>query len=295
MNILTYIKNRWWMILLCIICIGLGAVDMVTADSVAEGAPGMVVMSLFTVVAFSESQNLAGARGNLAGVPDQHVKVYGNFIYIPSYNHLIGGVACIGATGEEARIVSPSLRTVNPFYIVPVRGAIESQGNDDVSIDPNVDLVLVENEGIECEIINTPGGVEQDSVLVFLAPSAITPVSGNIYTIHFSINVALVAGEWAFTTITFDDELPNGNYTIVGAHFIIDDAVAARFVFVGGTYRPGCPTVDADSDLTQNKFRRGRFGDWGQFHTTQPPGVEVLSSAAAVAADYDCYMDVVPS
>jgi hypothetical protein len=249
---------------------------------------------MFTTVAWAENKNLGGARAPIDAVPDQHVKTAGDLVYVPSFNYLMGGAAFIGTNAEEARFVSPSLRRVNPSYIVPISAQLEGQGNDDAAVRNNTAIQLTEDEGLEVEAIATPGAAERIAVIGFLSDGEVNPVKGKIITVHFTFNVALVASAWAFAEIVFDDELPVGAYDIVGAHFIVDNAYAGRFVLVGASHRPGCPTVDADSDTTLQTFRQGNLGVWGTFHTQTPPGMEIIANQAVAAADYDAYMDIIP-
>jgi len=249
---------------------------------------------MHTVIAYSESQDLAGARGNVAGVPDQHMKVQGDGIYIGEYNKLLGAYACIGSLGEDARLVSPSLRRINPYYIRPLELAIDPAGDPIHAVSRNILLDLDVNEALECQIIADPAAAEQETVLVFLASGAIQPIDGKIHTVAFTITLALVAGAWAFSEIDFVDELPVGNYKVVGAVLEADGTVGFRFVPVGASHRPGAPTVPACNYEADKTFRFGNFGTWFTMSTLQPPGVEVIASADAVSATYYGYMDIIP-
>ena len=79
---------------------------------------------MHTIIAWSEDQDPGGVMTKMAGVPDQHVKVQGDGIWVPEFNKLLGGIACIGSTGGEARFVAPSLRRMNPYYVQPVNMSI---------------------------------------------------------------------------------------------------------------------------------------------------------------------------
>ena len=203
-------------------------------------------------------------------------------------------MACIGTAGVEARLVSPSLRRVNPYYIVPLELALYPDGNPHHTVNIRNAIPLDTDEALESWINSAPVGAEQASTVVWLAPGALTPITGRMYTVNFEITLALVAGAWAFSELDFVDELPVGTYDLVGARVEVDTAVAFRFVPVGAAHRPGAPCLcncEYDNDPT---FRYGGMGSWFVFSTVQPPGVEVLSSAAAVSATYQGYMDIIP-
>lgn len=249
---------------------------------------------MFTVIGWSEDQQpVAGVWTKVAGVPDQHMRVEGDSIYIAEFNMLLGAMACVGTTGDEARLVSPSIRRVNPFYISPLDLALYPDGYIHHAVSPNNAVPLDVNEGLEAEDDSGPAATEQHTFVAWLADGPITPVKGAIYTVNFTADLTLVAGGWAFSEIDFPDEMPVGTWAIVGAAMIIDNAVAFRFVPVGAHFRPGGP-CQADSELSElsKVFRFGNMGQWCTFQTIRPPGVEVLSSAAQVKITYEGYMDL---
>lgn len=248
---------------------------------------------MFTIIAFSESQDLAGAFGNVAAVPDQQIKTAGDYIYINEFNRLLGGLACIGTTGTEARLKSPTINRVNPYYITPVELDIHPGAKVHHSVSPNQAFPLEETEGLEVEIYADPAAAEQESVVVWLANQEIASVKGNIICIKFTITLAQLAGEWSFSEITLIDEIPVGNYSVVGMRVVADGAVAARLVPVGGKNRPGCPCVLSKEEDGDEVFRRGNLGIWTEFSHNSLPGFELLGSAAVGSATYVCYLDII--
>ena len=250
---------------------------------------------MFTIAAFSESQDPGGVAVPMAGVPDQHMRVVGDQIFINQFNRLMGAFSCAGASATLVRLISPSLRRVNPLIVRPLELGLTPAGNPVHDVDINRSLPLVTDEGLECHITSNPAAAEQASTVIFLSDSQIQMVAGSIFTIHFQVTLALVAGAWAFAEIDLVDELPLGQYSVVGGALLAANGVAFRFVPVGGMNRPGAPTVpDEDNDVII-PFRFGNLGEWFKFHTTSPPGVEILSSAAAASATYDGYMDIIPA
>lgn len=250
---------------------------------------------MHTVVAFSESQDAAGAEVNVAGVPDQEIRVSGDEVVVPAdFNQIIGACACIGSTGTRAKLVSPSLRRVNPYEIAPFHLAIYPGDRGINVIHPESPIPLSMNESLECVITADPAAAEQETVMVFLSQGQVSPVRGNIRPVRFSVTGTLTAGTWNFLSIAFIDDLPVGNYKVVGAQLIADECVGFRFVPVGAGFRPGAPaypTADCDFDP---KFRMGNLGEWFSFNTTQPPSIELLGSAAEASDTYYGVMDVIP-
>jgi hypothetical protein len=59
--------------------------------------------------------------------------------------------------------------------------------------------------------------------------------------------------------------------------------IAARFVFVGGTYRPGLIGFASSGVQDYDKFRGGNLGIWGEFRHNAPPTVDFLANAGDTA------------
>lgn len=248
---------------------------------------------MHTTVAFAEAHTHTVAFQKVDAVSDQHIKVYGEKIYIGEYNHIIGQFACVGVNGLEARLVSPSLRRVNPLYITPVEIALVPTEPIAAVYHPESPVKLEVNEALELEIAGTVVGAEELVTGVFLAPGAVPPVKGEIFTLNCSVNVALVLHAWTYAEITFPDSLPVGNYRVVGARANIANGVLFRLVPVGEAWRPGGICAQAVDDLDPDLQRFGGLGNWFTFNSIQPPGLEVIGSAAVGAADYEVYIDVI--
>jgi hypothetical protein len=248
---------------------------------------------MHTIVAFSESQDAAGAEVNVAGVADQEVRVSGDEIIVPQdFNQIIGAFACVGSTGTRAKLVSPSLRRVNPYEINPLILDIYPAAASGFILHPESPIPLSVNESLEALLTADPAAAEQETIVVFLAPGEVTGIKGKIRPIRFSCTTVLTAGTWTYAAISFIDDLPVGTYDVVGANFISDECVAFRFVPVGAGHRPGGPAMRAANSEDFKQFRFGRLGKWFSFNTTQPPGIEVLGSAAEASDTYYGVMDV---
>lgn len=248
-----------------------------------------------TIVSFSESLDPAGAEVFLAAVPDQQVRTEGDDLVVPNINNVIGAYACLGTTGVLAKLVSPKLRRENPYQISKTFLGLVAAGSSYFGMHPQSPIPLDINESLNAQVNADPAAAEQLSVVVFMAPGQVNPVQGNLISVRFSATVALVAGQYAFANIDLVDELPVGNYNIVGGDMIIPNGVAFRFVPVGDALRPGAPTRGTVGDEQDMVFRRGNLGVWTSFNTTQLPSIEVLGAAATGSTQYFGTMDVIPS
>lgn len=248
---------------------------------------------MFTIAAWSQSLYCDSVLSLLDAVPDQHIRTEGDAIYISEFNLLFGAQAQLDTTGTRARLLSPSLRRVNPFEIQPIDVALFPGAEVRYMVNPRIVVPLTPNEALECEIYDTEGAVPaQCTVVAWFAQGALAPVGGPIFSVRFEAELTMLAGDWGFAEIDLTDELPVGRYTVVGAKLVTASSVAFRFVPVGAHYRPGAPCSSKEEGRYLDVFRHGTLGPWFQFDTIQPPGIEVIPSADVAAETMVGHMDL---
>lgn len=236
-------------------------------------------MEGFTLVAWSSAT--AGINASLTAlpaVPDPHVRVVGNDIYVPVDFKYLWGAAPIGATMTRAQLSAPSLRRTflveqAPFDI----GALPSSPYKYITRDSDP-IQLDGGEAIDAFITNTAS--DRETVLAWLGPGPSKPDLRPSFTMRVTATPTAVAGQWTNGSITFDQTLPAGRYDLVGARFRSTNLIAFRFVFVGGTYRPGAVGYAASNILDNPLWRDGNAGIWGNFAHNAPPTVDFLANAA---------------
>jgi hypothetical protein len=141
-------------------------------------------------------------------------------------------------------------------------------------------LVLDEAEPMRAMVRKLGTTSERNTVLVWIGDGPQSPVTGEIFTIVGMWSGALTAWEWGNRALSFAQTLPAGYYQVVGMSALFSDPVAARLVFVGGTWRPGVVGRAVMTNTDPLLFRRGGLGVWGEFRHDQPPTVDLLASAA---------------
>lgn len=245
----------------------------------------------FTTVAFLESVDPAGAFNALSAVADQHIFVSGDDIRIPNELPNIAAAAMGIETTVESfgRLISPSLRGLNPLYVEPFSGAAAA-AVEPASPHPVKDLrlspfPLVAGEALNAEVNSNPAAAQVQWAIVWLSDGPINPVTGEIITARATNADTLTANAWTNGALTFADDLPRGRYQVVGMRARSAGLVAARLVFVGGRFRPGVLGVDAQTDLEHMMFRYGGLGEFGEFDDLEPPTVDFLSVSADTAQD----------
>ena len=255
----------------------------------------------FTLAAWWQSVDPAGAFVALTGVADQHLHVVGPDIQVPSLSQVIALAAGVETTvAQQARFSTPSRRVLSLERVTPTQGnaaAASQPGNPHrlmaLSDSP---LLLVPGEQANFEINSNPAAVQAQWGLAWFAAAAPPLVKGNIFTVRADGATALVAGAWTLCPLVFAEDLPRGRYQVVGMRAQSATLVAARLVFVGtgaASWRPGVLGTNSDSHLADPIQRLGRWGVFGEFEDTDPPQVECLANAADAAEVV--YLDLIPT
>jgi len=244
---------------------------------------------MFTLAAWIQSVNPGSAYVQLAAPADPILTVNSPKILCPPLNQVVmlaGGGETLVA--PRVRLVSPSLLTLDRFQISPLNTAAAA------SVLPNTPtryadlkdnpLQLVVGEQMTMELFSGPAAPQIQWGLLWLADGAIKPVTGKIYTVRATATIAATSITWTNGAIVFDDALPRGRYQIVGFRGQSATMIAARLVIPGTFWRPGCiGAVDATYVDTDNAFRYGNFGVYGEFEDTAQPTVDILCAAADAA------------
>lgn len=230
----------------------------------------------FTVIGWNQSPTGAGAYENIQGAKDQHVKVVGDRVYVPTLNKLV--FASVRGCLYRGRIKSPSLRRLAYLHINPSENISISDLYPHppfVMYQGESPLPLVVGEGLEVEVWGA-GGDDFYSAIVGLSDAPLSPVRGEIWTVKATATIPMVEGEWGNSEIAFEQTLPVGKYQIVGALCSAEEASAFRFVPIGSMYRPGGPALIHNQLDMPSMFRKGGMGVWCEFDSVTPPSVDAL-------------------
>lgn len=258
----------------------------------------------YTTCAFYENVNNA-ALAAIAAVADQHLTVNGNDITIPPYNQLVGGLV-MGSGLSDARLSTPSLRAMflprlEPFLTaasLPTNQNVNESGSATYTVypeTPHIDrrlnpLVLQQSEKLNVEVQN--GGAADAYAVLFLADKPIQEIEKEDFSLKLTATGTAVIGQWVNLQMTPAETLPAGAYDVIGMSVKSDNMVAARLVFVGGTYRPGVIGHRNYEEIKPNKmFRHGQMGLLGNFEFDQLPTIDVLCTAADTS--FEIWLDLV--
>lgn len=236
---------------------------------------------MFTLIGYSENYGAAATLDRVTPIPDMHVRVEGDNIIVPTGMNYLLGAAYISAVGTAAQVESPSLRRMALLDLSKICAAAEPTFPMPFESRFYTPLPLDEFEPVR--FLASVSGAGRATGLLWLGDGPQSPVTGDIYTVMATAAVTLTGYAWTNAPLTFSQTLPAGTYQVVGFRAESAGLLAARLVFVGGTWRPGVVGCDARSDADESIFRHGALGVWGEFRHDQPPTVDFLSSSADTA------------
>jgi len=246
----------------------------------------------FSIFAFSESQDPAGAYTGISAVTDQIAHTEGDNLYVPNENLLVGEFGLFGASSPGSPyLISPSIREFGKLYLSPVIPLALPTGGGYGSEIPHTPISLAKGEGVQAYDNSSPGVSELHTLCVFLADKPITPVSKPYITVKATANATCGEGSWGSGALTFSDTLPVGRYAIIGGRCIGANVVAFRFVLNSASNRPGGIAQSEDTFDLISAQRRGGLGVWGEFHSLTPPSLEILGNV--ISGTQTILMDVV--
>jgi len=233
---------------------------------------------MFHTGAFYQSVDPAGVLTTINAVADQSLFTSGIDLRVPAaLNNLAAEAALTAATGPlQGQVQSPTLRNLANQDVLPVVAAATFSAYDQLQYHADNPIALAAAESLNFAIAATGGAAAVNYGLVWLSDGPVKPTTGKIFSIRATSSVTLAAGVWVNGALTFGSTLPAGTYQVVGMYAQGAHLVAARLLFVGGTFRPGVP---ANADLNHNhfaQFRNGYAGVFGSFDINQPPSVDCL-------------------
>lgn len=239
-------------------------------------------MSFTTLCFFESTYNLA--LDNIAGMTDTKYQVTGDDIRVPKdYNKLIAAYV-VGATMTRAQLKSPSINKRAPLELAPIDATAEP-----VSRPPLIKMIdnpftLDSGEALNALTTNTATAGDDQSILVWLANSKITPIKDSSeFPVRATGTTTLTADAWSNVSLTLDQDLEVGTYEILGVKIIGATVLAARLIFSKDEMRPGVIGSDVITDIDEEVFRHGNLGVWGEFEHDTPPKLEVYAAAGDTA------------
>lgn len=239
---------------------------------------------------------------NLLGIADSEFSRRGtnnNFMFSEDYSLLCAYILETAPLG--CRIDMPTLNCIGRHHIHPLNAGVVVPSRPYQQDLRDYPLKLPKFEELGVQVINGTAGTEQSTVLLTIAPPTWKrnlPRGEVRLTIHGTVTVTGIANTWSLPAgITFDENLRQGWYALVGAQAMFANLQCMRFIFArpyiysGRKLRPGIIGQNAIGDFPAD-WQMGGLGVFGVFHTFEPPQVEILSVTAG-AKTPEVFLDVV--
>lgn len=206
----------------------------------------------------------------------------------------------MGATITDARLDNPTLNAVSLHHITPPLASATVPTNPTIDDYRAYPIQLPINEEIGIRMSN--GAAETDQAFIFLGtPNWNVQLPNGIrrLTMRATATATRVANAWSGSAaLTFEQSPRGGVYAIIGAECIEASTLAFRIDFPrarlnnGRKMFPGDIAKNAAGNVP-NKYGRSWLGEWGRFHTFEPPFLQVFSTAAGAGAEtlnLDCIL-----
>lgn len=247
-----------------------------------------------TLVAFFESITNASVYTDVSAVADQTQTVdAGSRLQVRTPAKLAASYV-MGINLTAARIDAPSFRGLLTPEIYPCNPTADVRAIDKPAIYGRYGLEFVQGEGVSVQV--SRGGADAQPVIagLWLGGGASPLPSGRVSTLVATAAPTLTVGTWVFAQLTLGQTLPAGRYAIVGMAVVCNDCTFARLVFPGEAYnRPGVLVQDVYGDQpTDDDFRMGGMGVFGEFEWNSPPSLEFLGDTAG-AESAVVYLDII--
>ncbi len=255
-------------------------------------------MPRFHTVAYSESiANLTNTDIN-AALDEVLTRRNSHLIFTDQFNLL--AVWAFGPSLARARFANAQLTQLGQNHIWPVE--VSATVPDDPAV---MDLranpmILPQNEELTLEVTNTAVGPAEHGAIMWLGAADWNQNEPGYLDRFITRATAVVTAgtdtTWtALAEMTFERDLLNGVYAVMGANVIAANGLAFRLRFPdainyrGKQLRPGGLVQDSAA-LAPWPPQFSGFGEWGRFHTFSPPEIQVFADAAG--GTYEIRLDL---
>ncbi len=234
------------------------------------------------LLAFGGAKTDSTANEAAPGVVDQGWTMNAQNRYISPTKLSVVAATAMNDTLASARLNAPSLRNLGLPDIYPVTvsdipaasPAIHYWGPNGPEIQPT--------EAFGIDTSNGASTIDRVHCGLWVRDRVEPIPAGKRFTLTGTAAITLLLDNWAAGTITFTQDLPYGQYAVIGMYAKCTACYLARLIFPGNTsWRPGCAAVPTVGQFDQRElFRSGTLGSWGTFISTQPPQLELIGSTA---------------
>jgi hypothetical protein len=260
---------------------------------------------VFHLLAYSNVFAGAATLQDATAVADANFSIRnGHYILTEPYNLL--AATGLGATLSAMEFNVPSINALGKHNLFPPITSLTVPANPNIDDYTDSPPRLPINE--EIAIAQSDTAAETATALLWIGtpdwnrniPSQ-QPGQGILMRrirVLATQSVTKVANAWsADTALTFETTLRGGVYSVVGASCVAAGCQAFRINFPRRPLYSGRKTLPGDlciQTFGNQIWRKGPnwLGEWGRFHTFEPPFIEVFGSAAG-AVTTQLFLDLI--
>jgi hypothetical protein len=202
-----------------------------------------------------------------------------------------------GTNLVAAKVSAPSLLRVGLSAIRPTSRPLLAPTDPNLATWAQHPLNLRVNEPVSVVALHSGTKKEPVAALLWVADEVVPIPNGELFVLQFEMSglPALTAESWSLVTPAFDQQIPPGEYSVIGFEHWSPGAICARLVFPGQVLRPGTLSLTGKAfpgdARTHRYFYEGALGVYGRFFSFAPPNIEVLSTSAD--ANHQGYLQVI--
>lgn len=238
-------------------------------------------MPVHGVAFFENVDNGTTAFGGVAALRSELDKVNGDDYYAHNTFNKIMGAYVLSTVTTRARISAPSIKKSALFELAPLDNAAEPPSRPAFIDLRNSPLQLEGGEQVNIQTMNSGAAAVDQWGLLWLCDEVPQPVQASeIIHIRATNTATLTDSAWTNVSLTLDEDLPVGDYDVIGMKAMSAGCIAARAVFEGQVNRPMVIGCDAITDVDEMLFRNGNMGVLGTMRHDTPPTIDFLSLSA---------------
>lgn len=246
-------------------------------------------MSMYAVL-YRSQQAIGASNASLSLVPFTQDTPQNNKLFLQQDMKLVFATV-FGVGVGFARIQTPYIINMGSLHLRPF-GILATAGNNPNTADlSNMPTQFRARETIDVQTTNVDAGAQTHNALLQLWDGRSGQPQGTRLKILGTSVGPATAGVWSRITLTFQDNLPNLNYAIIGMEVFSATGILARLDIPGEAMRPGVPVVNAIQNRGFWKQYYLPFGVLGTFRNSSLPNLEIFCTAAD--AVFDVWLDVI--
>ncbi|MCG8434796.1 MAG: hypothetical protein MJA83_12260 [Gammaproteobacteria bacterium] len=189
--------------------------------------------------------------------------------------------ACaVGADIAQALIDAPTFKQEFDPNLPHLNGAATLPNPVRLNVFEEGLFDLPKNENLDFQAANASAGANDISFITGLMFDKRPAPAGMPLWFRGTSTATSVVDTWTQIDMTWQQNLPNGVYSVIGGYAIAATTLGFRLIVEGHDYYPGGLVYPAATSWFHPLFQNGGLGEWITFESQYPPNIQVLSQSA---------------